>query len=161
MGDPENFVAAGDPLMIETIDPRTGVNPATGTALAPPDAARGANPINGHERTIPTRDDLQPTCIYPRPTPKDCMDAPNNCACVGTNIATNPLCQAPDGTYGTVQYANRALPGLRELEVVRGVGDRGVAASICAAETVDTASATYAYKPAVDALLRALRTRLL
>ncbi len=161
IGDPENFVAAADPLMIESIDPRTGTNPATGDPLAPPDAPRGANPINGHERDIPTRDDLQPTCIYQRPTPKDCTDEASNCACIGTNIATNPLCQAPDGTYGTIQYANRGLPGLRELEVVKGVGDRGVAASICAPETSDSGSATFAFKPAVDALLRALRGRLL
>jgi hypothetical protein len=161
IGDPENFVAPGDPLMIASIDPRTGNNPATGAALEPPDSPLGANPINGHERNIPTRDDLQPTCIYPRPMPKDCTNASNNCACIGTNIDTNPLCQAPDGSYGPIQYANRALPGIRELEVVKGLGDRGVAASICAANTTDTGGATFGYKPAIDAMLRALRGRLL
>ncbi|HVY47080.1 MAG TPA: hypothetical protein VHB21_14430 [Minicystis sp.] len=160
IGDPEHDVAPGDPLMVPSVTPRTGTNPATGEALAPPDAGYGANAINGHERTIATMDDLEPTCIYARPSPKDCTDSQANCACVGTDIDTNPECQAPDGSYGPLQYAHRALPGIRQLEVVKGLGPRGVAGSICAAVTADTASPIYGYKPTVDGVLRALRGRL-
>jgi hypothetical protein len=158
LGDPVNGVDPRDPLMIPSIAPRSGTNPKTGMALAPPDAPPGANPINGHERLIADKDDLQYACIYPRQAPKACGSGA--CECDGNAIATNPICQQSDGSYGPVQQYARALPGIRELQVVKGLGDRAAVGSVCAPVTVGAAEPTFGYKPAVDAVLRALRQRI-
>jgi hypothetical protein len=158
LGDPASGVAPKDPLMIESIAPRSGTNPRTGIALAPPEAPVGANPINGHERAIPGKDDLQYACIYPRQAPMDC--AGGACECVGVDIATNPICQASDGSYSQVQQFARALPSVRELQVVKGLGDRAAVGSVCAPLTVGSQAPTFGYKPTVDAVLRALRQRI-
>lgn len=158
LGDPANGVAPADPLMIESIAPRTGTNPPTKTDLAPPSASIPlANPINGHERTIATGDDLQYACIYARPMPRDCATLGPNCDCAPASTDTNPLCQAPDGSYSTVQRENRALPAIRELSVLSALGPQAIVGSICAPNTSDPASPTFAYQPAVDALLHAVR----
>jgi hypothetical protein len=158
LGDPANGVAPKDPLMIESIAPRVGTSPRAGVDLAPPDAPVNANPINGHERLIPELDDLQFACIYPRQSPKFCVSGA--CECDGTSIATNPVCQTADGTYGPVQQYARALPGLRELAVVKGLGDRATASSVCAPISLGTSEPAFGYKPTVDAALRTLRQRI-
>lgn len=158
LGDPANGVDPKDPLMIESIAPRAGVSPRTGVELAPPDAPAGANPINGHERIIAGQDDLQYACVYPRQTPKACDNGA--CECEGVNIDTNPICQTSDGSYGPVQQYARALPGIRELQVVKGLGDRAAVGSVCAPITVGAEDPTFGYKPTVDAVLRALRQRI-
>lgn len=54
-----------DPLMIESIDPRSGSNPVTGFPLVNPDgAAVMANPINGHEWYPLNRGDIQFACVF-------------------------------------------------------------------------------------------------
>ncbi len=158
LGDPANGVAPKDPLMIESVAPRSGTNPRTGMALAPPDAPPGANPINGHERILTNDDGLQYACIYPRQAPKVCTGGA--CDCEGADIATNPSCQASDGSYGPVQHYARAFPSIRELQVVKGLGDRAAVGSICAPLTVGAGEPTFGYKPTVDAVLRALRQRI-
>jgi hypothetical protein len=45
-----------------------------------------------------------------------------------------------------------AKPGVRELQVVRALGPRGVAASVCAAQVDDPSRADHGYRPAVAAL---------
>ncbi|UQA60005.1 hypothetical protein [Polyangium aurulentum] len=149
-GDPP-----ADPLMIESVDPREGIHPLTGDPLAPPSAAAAlSNPINGHERNIQERDDLQYACIYPLPAPKECASGTCECA---ENSDTNPICQTPGGAYGTVQRYARALPGTRHLQVLRGLGTQSIVASVCADEVLSPDGATFGYKPAVDALLRSVR----
>lgn len=160
IGDPSMYTAPGDPLMIASITPRTGTNPVTGAPLAPPESPPGANPINGHERTIPFSDDLQYACIYQRPTFKACNASTPDCECKDPDFQTNPMCQAPDGTYTNIQRYAKGVPGIRQLTVVRDLGEQGVPASICAAAPLDETQSTFAYKPAMDAVLRALRTRL-
>lgn len=157
LGDPATLTPPGDPLMIESIAPRTGVSPVTGAELAPPGSPPLANPINGHERTIAQADDLQYACIYERPTFKACNSSTPDCECKVTDIDTNPLCQAPDGSYTNIQRWSKGLPGLRELAVVRGLGRQGVAASVCADVVQDPQQPTFGYKPAADAVLRSLR----
>ncbi|HZF54329.1 MAG TPA: hypothetical protein VE093_37040 [Polyangiaceae bacterium] len=160
-GDPATGAPPFDPLMIESIEPREGVTPTLGKPLEPPAAASPlANPINGHERQIAAKDDLQFACIYPHPVPKECSAGGTDCECVPGNIDTNPLCQAPDGSYGSMQRFARALPSVRELSLLASLGSQGVVASVCAAETVNTSHPAYGYKPAVDALLRELRRSL-
>jgi hypothetical protein len=133
------------------------VNPVTGAELAPPASPPLANPINGHERTIAQVDDLQYACIYERPTFKACNASTPDCECKAADSDTNPLCQAPDGTYTNIQRWSKGLPGLRELDVVRGLGKQGVAASICAEVVHDAKQPTFGYRPAVDSVLRSLR----
>lgn len=53
----------GDPLMVESFSPRSGMHPVTGQALATPNAARLANSINGHE-WITSDKDVQFACIF-------------------------------------------------------------------------------------------------
>jgi hypothetical protein len=160
VGDPATGAAPTDPLMVESLAPRTGTNPVTGAALAPPDSPLAlANEINGHERIVAGQDDLQYACIFPRPTPIDCAAA--DCECAGDNLSTNPICQGPDGTYSTLQRYARALPATRELRVLQGLGARAVVASICAPVVTGASQALFGYKPAVDAVLRSLRRRLI
>ena len=149
-----------DPLMRESVVPRTGTTPRTGDELAPPSATSAlANPINGHERDVPAADDLQYACIYPLRTPRSCA-SDVECECVGDSVSGNPICQQEDGSYAQVQRFARALPSIRPLRVIQGLGTQGVVASICAQEVHDEASAAFAYKPAVDAAMRSLRARL-
>lgn len=157
LGDPATLTPPSDPLMIESIAPREGVSPVTGAALAPPASPPFANPVNGHERTIAQADDLQYACIFKRPNVKACNDSTPDCECKSSDFDTNPLCQAPDGAYTNIQRWSKGLPGARELGVVRGLGAQGIAASICADVVQDPQQPTFGYKPAVDAVLRALR----
>ncbi|MEO7328447.1 MAG: hypothetical protein ABI193_07715 [Minicystis sp.] len=158
LGDPATGAPPGDPLMIPAIEPRSGVNPPTQSPLAPPDApSANANPINGHERLIPLKDDLQYACTFPRPTPKDC--GAGACECQGDGVATNPICQQPDGSYAPIERAARALPGVRELQLVQALGERAALGSVCAPIVDNPQQVTFGYRPAVDALLRTLRRR--
>jgi len=164
LGDPENFGPPGDPLMRESVDMRTGTNPATGEALATPTGT--PNSVNGHEYTISGNDDLQYACIFPLPAPRDCSDATNNSACDCNNGANdNPLCEVNpadpvDPTNRTLQTKAKAFPGLRGLEVLRGVGPQGVVASVCPAQIDDQAGRDFGYRPAIGAIIDRLKLAL-
>ncbi len=106
------WLTGGDPFMTESVAVRSGQHPATGASVGAPNA------INGGDRTIPG-DDLQYACTTPLSTP-----VPGGCtSCVPT--CDDPTCSDAD------QIAARAYPGQRHLEVARGLGARGVPASIC------------------------------
>jgi hypothetical protein len=159
LGDPASNTPPADPLMIPSIAPRTGINPPTKSPLAPPDSpSSSANPINGHERLIPGQDDLQYACTFPRPAPKDC--SAGACECQGDAVATNPICQQADGSYAPIERSARALPGVRELQVVQALGERAALGSVCAPIVDNPQQVTFGYRPAVDALLRTLRRRI-
>lgn len=159
LGDPATQTPPGDPLMIESVTPRMGANPVTGDALQPPGSPTLANPINGHERILVKTDDLQYACIYARPTFKACNEGTPDCECKSTDFDGNPLCQGPDGTYTNVQRFSKGLPGARQLAVIRDLDTQGAVGSVCAAVPIDESQGTFAYKPAVDAMLRSLRPR--
>jgi hypothetical protein len=97
-------------------------------------------------------------CIFPLPTPKDCTTVPGGCDCKSGAGATasSPLCQAPNGAYGELQYSAKAYPGVRHLEVLRDLGEQGVVASICP-KVIDPGSPSSGYNPAIDALVLRLR----
>src|SRR5262249_38187955 len=101
----------------------------------------------------------QNACIYPRQTPKQCING-NFCFCASPDIDTNPLCQAPDGTYDSTERWSRALPAVRELRVLQGLGAQATVASVCAIDVSAKDKPTFGYKPAVDAILHTLRSRL-
>jgi hypothetical protein len=147
--------------MHESIAPRSGTNPVLGTSTVPPNATVGQdNPINGHEQNVVDLDDLQYACTFPLPAPRHCgQDNSATCDCMAdTQDYDRPLCEYPDGP-GTdgVQVAAKAYPGLRELSVLRELGENGVVASICAKHTAPAPGLTkqtdgsYGYNPAIDA----------
>jgi hypothetical protein len=166
LGDPGSFVPPLDPHMIEAAAPRSGSNPITGDALAPPSSQPGAGPdeINGHEYTPGTAggvqavaDDLEYACVFTLPAPRDCSD-PNVVACDCSDPKNdNPLCEAADPanptTSRTKQVRAKAYPGLRQLALVKAMGSQGVVGSICPAQLDDPSSPSFGYRPAIQALL--------
>jgi hypothetical protein len=152
--------APDDPLMVESMDPRSGVNPATGEALAPPGSAPDANSINGHEWPVPKRDDLQYACRFQLPDPKDCT-LPGGCDCSPSDepgLEQSPLCQQADGSYGTSQPYAKGYPGTRHLQVAKDFGENSIIASICPrVSTGDKADPNYGYSPAVNAIIDRLK----
>jgi hypothetical protein len=163
-----------DPLMIESSAPRTGTHPLTGDALAPPTSTNpGENPINGHEyRDVhPTepywgKDDLQYACIFPLPAPIDCSTEllnPVPCSCSESDLWRNrPICNPPAGGPAVaVQYFDKAYPGPRLLEVLKGVGDNAIVTSACPKQVVGTyGDPGYGYNPAATAIVDAMARRL-
>ena len=177
LGDPSKGVAPKDPLMIESIAARPGVNPLTGEATAPASAPNGTNAVNGHEWTISDGSDLQYACIFPIPA-RDChYDAsqpdsmPDSCDCKEGNDGLvespdNPLCEPNpvDGGDRTLQVRAKAYPGLRELGVLKGVEQQGIVASVCPKHLdlgeSGEAPADYGYRPAIGAIVDRLKTAL-
>ncbi len=135
-GDPSENHPPTDPFMVESIDPREslGTNPVTGDSPQPVTAPAGASLINGHEYTIPQRDDLQYACTFPREKPIDCATEVGACDCkpVATGSRDRPLCQAP-GTAETTttQYYDKAYPATRYLKVLREYGVNSLVTSAC------------------------------
>lgn len=156
LGDGSN---PSDPLMIESVAPRLGAT------IAPPTAGYLANPVNGHDWQPDPPTDLQYSCIFPLPTPLDCVALeasadPRHCECDGPAATpeaqqSKPLCQTPDGLYGTVQYFGKAYPSIRPLQVMKQVGElngNAVVTSICPRNVSDDTRQDYGYRPAVAVL---------
>ena len=122
--NPDTYDQTGvDPHMMQSVDPRPGL---TGADL--PLGDNGTDPIDGREwRT--QKSDLEYACTFPLPAPKTCVLNDTSCDCppAPQDTLNPPLCSAP----GT-QTRGKAYPTVRELRVVRGLGDRGVVGSICA-----------------------------
>lgn len=162
MGTPSSYVAPDDPLMVASVEPRSGTHPITDEPLAPEDSANPfANSINGHEFFNTDNSELQYACIFPMLTPLDCSEESNiesGCVCQESVLDKNKaLCQEPNGSVATMtQYFAGATPGLRQLELMSKL-PHGVPASICPKDIDgnDGASA-YGYNPAMRALLKEL-----
>jgi hypothetical protein len=164
VGDSEHNQAPLDPFMQEAIDPRSGTNPITGDAIAPASSMDPrANAINGHERLNSAGDDLQYACTFRLNEPEKCVSSPtSSCDCDAADaVAQNsPLCQpVGGGTPGGLQYFGKAYPGRRPLEVLRGIGDSAIVASICP-KVLEEGRPGYGYEPAVDAIVDQLKVRL-
>ena len=153
LGDPSNYVPPGDKHMVQSIDPRPGI--------VPPTAGYMADPINGHEYSPDParRDDLQYACIFALPEPRDCLTAPGSCDCTAPP-PNNPLCQSPQGGYGNTQYAAKAYPGLRHLQLLKAMAAQGIVASICPAQIDNPARTDFGFRPAIGAVLEQLTSRL-
>lgn len=148
-----------DPLMIEDTSPRTGTNPVTGQSPSPASDPLG-NDINGHEYGIPNKDDLQYACIFDLAEDRDCTAAATNCDCSDGNN-DNPLCyDSAGGGFGTTQYRAKAYPGVRELQLLKAVGNQGIVGSICPAQQTDDTLSNFGYRPAVDAIVERLKLAL-
>lgn len=162
LGNPSQFQYAGDPLMHESVAPRQGTTPGLGP-LAPPEATLLANPVNGHEYYPKASADLQFACIFPLEPPVPCTET--ECDCSDSASTMKPLCQQTDGSYSDTQVYAKAYPGLRQLEVLKGVGESGIVASICPKLLPDpnaaaTPNPNVGYNPAVDALLTVIGSKL-
>jgi hypothetical protein len=70
-------------------------------------------------------------------------------------VTNPPLCQDAD-----TQNRAKAYPTPRELQVVRALGDQGIAASICPIEPFNTDSPKYGYRPAVATIVDRLKNAL-
>ena len=152
IGDPEANVAPEDPLMIESPFPRKGTNPITGDALVKSDEPL-ANPINGHDFT-PTSPQLQYACIFPLPQAIPC--GPDTCH----DPSDSPVFDPPYDVKPTVQKRAGAVPGTRFLSLLQSLGDQGVAASVCPAQTTDPEALDFGYRPAIAAALARLQVGL-
>src|SRR5213075_1662447 len=73
----------------------------------------------------------------------------------------SPLCQPPTGgAAAPTQYFGKAYPGSRPLEVLRGIGDSAIVASICP-KVLDETQPAGGYQPAVDAIIERMKVPLL
>jgi hypothetical protein len=157
LGDPASYVPPKDPFMIESVQKRSGQNPITGDSL---DAQ--ANAINGHEWTI-ANDDLQYACIFKLlpGTQRDCTDTSMvSCDC-DEKTKDNPLCEKDPahGNAPTLQVRAKAYPGIRQLSLLRSLGDQATVGSVCAAQVDNEEAADFGYRPALDAVLEWLSRR--
>jgi hypothetical protein len=151
--------------MVEsTVFPRPGV--AAGNALngRDYDTTQGTATQQGG---LPRADDLQYACIFPLSPPRDCsLRDPNtdNCDCYA-GVLDRPLCEQTPGVSppGTTQYWAKAYPGSRELEVLKGFGEKSsnsIVASICARNVDRPADPDFGYRPAVAAIIERLQSQL-
>ncbi|WP_437995585.1 hypothetical protein WMF26_30525 [Sorangium sp. So ce185] len=167
VGDPANNVPPADPFMIESMAPRAGANPITGDAIVPP-SATGWNAINGREYTIPGggTGDLQYACIFDVEE-RECAGNTQSCDCreIAGQATDNPLCAPQQGNdpadpsvRTTTQIKAKAYPGIRELRVLKSLGDQAIAGSICPAQTNDPDSelGDFGYTPVIRAVLERL-----
>lgn len=119
--DPGAFNYEGiDTHMIQSASARPG--------LPPPSATRGDNgsdPINGREWDT-AANDLQYACTFSLPTPRTCTAQDSSCDCADAS-RNPPLCAATLGQ----QVRGKAYPTVREMRVVKALGDRGILGSIC------------------------------
>jgi hypothetical protein len=170
VGNAEENVPPSDPLMVEAIDPRPAgtPHPLLGDAAAvvsEESSDATANPINGHEqRAIDfDRSDLQFACIFPLAEPRPCVSGTDAvCDCEAYDYPKNsPLCSYPGPDMDGTQLYGKAYPSLRELEVLQGLGDQAVVASVCPKKTAPDGTAAsdpeYGYNPAITALIEAMR----
>jgi hypothetical protein len=146
--------------MRESREPRTGVSPVTGESTAPVDSpSPTANSVNGHEWNTfaMANGDLQYACIFPLLTPQQGCTG-EECECKPD--AKNPLCQDDQGQYTNELRRAKAYPGLRELGVLKGVGEQGIVASVCPAQVSAVEQPDFGYRPAIGAIVEQLKHRL-
>jgi len=162
-----------DPFMVETTDVRVGTNPIVNVAIQPVNS-NTPNVINGHEQNIPNLDDLQYACIFPLQKSKECAVGDNACDCspdkstgmlTSVTAANSPLCQnGGKGAVSATQTSAKAYPGLRELQVLKDLGDNAIVASICPKVSTPSGEAgsdpNYGYNPAVGAIIERLKDAL-
>ena len=130
---------------------------AVGGSLAASTSTGLENPINGHETSIDDGSDLQPACVFPLPEPRDC-DITDPCACTQDDDPYNrSVCDGREQTHAA------AYPSVRQLEVLRGVGEltgNAVVASVCPKYPVSEEPGldpSYGYTPALTALTESMK----
>ena len=150
-GDPDTRKPPTDPFMVEDVEKRTNRSDLLGFKPSEP------NPINGGDRTPSTELSnkhmgLQYACTFPIAADPEAVNA--DCDECADGDCDNPVCD------GVVQIAAKAVPGLRQLAVVRDMGDFGVVGSVCPTDQTNTDAPDYGYTPAVASIIDALKGRL-
>jgi hypothetical protein len=150
-GDPDTRVPPTDPFMVEDVEKRSGKSELLGYSPTEP------NPINGGDRTPTTEAQnsemgLQYACTFPITPDADAVNP--DCQECKDGDCDNPVCN------GELQIAAKAVPGLRQLAVVRDMGLQGIAGSVCPTDQDEELAPDYGYTPAVGAILDALKVRL-
>ena len=169
LGQPGKNLQPTDPFMLESTAPRVGTNPVTQDPIvAETSLDPHASPINGHEQKDVDGSDLQYACTFKLADATPCIDG-KACDCHGGSTAQSdpdelvrnrPLCQPPTGGAAVAtQYFGKAYPGLRPLEVLKGIGDSAIVASICP-KVLTEGQPGYGYEPAVDAIVDRLKIAL-
>jgi hypothetical protein len=146
---PGGPVSPRDPHMIQSTEPRAG--------LPGPDSPANADPIHGHEfdgaKVAQQNAELQYACTFKLPTSRECA-SPEDCDCSGpTADMKKSVCQNDQGAYSSAQLGAKAQPATRILQVLQGLGDQGIATSVCPAQTNDKSRTDYGYLPAVNAIV--------
>lgn len=119
--DPAAYDYSGqDPHMIPSLGARSGLPSPTSTR-----GDNGTDPIHGREWDT-GGNDLQFACTFALPATRACTAQDTSCDCADTTH-NPPLCGATLGE----QTRGKAYPTTRELRVVKELGDRGIAGSIC------------------------------
>ncbi len=108
-----------DPHMIPSRGARAGLPSPTSTR-----GDNGTDPVHGREWDT-GGNDLQFACTFALPTPRTCTAQDTSCDCA--DAKNPPLCGATLGE----QVRGKAYPTTRELRLVKELGDRGIAGSIC------------------------------
>jgi hypothetical protein len=117
--DPEAYDLTGiDAHMLQSVSPREGL-PTEGVDMP-------SDPVHGFD-WYTQGNDLQYACTFPLSAARICSASDPACDCAGPTRP--PLCSVS----GEIRRQSRgkAYPTPRELRVVKGLGDRGLAASIC------------------------------
>jgi hypothetical protein len=163
-GDPENYIPAKSPFMVESTTPRMGTDPITGISISPVTTANGAgNALNDHEWTIATPpNDIEYACIFPLAPPGVDESGGTTSGDCGGNPKDNPLCSPNTNDMGknTLQTKAKAYPGIKHLAIARGMNSQGIAASICPKQTTDPTQPDFGYRPAVKAIIDRLKQAL-
>ncbi len=151
-----------DPLMKESLVPRTGTHPITGEDLVQPGSANPvAHTVNGSEWNISKMDDLQYACVFDLGQfgPIDCNLPQNKFGCDCNDSPENPLCWN-GSAYGQMQYRAKAYPGRRQLAVLKGMRSQAIVASVCPANMQNVNEADFGYRPAIGAIVDRLKAAL-
>jgi hypothetical protein len=171
LGDPDRGIPPTDPFMLESDqNDRTGTNPITNDAVSPAGSVK--NNINGNEQNIVNRDDLQYACLFDLVPDVPCTTSnQDSCECnISEQAYARPTCAYLGADQEGTQTHARAYPGIRHLQVMKGLGDKAITASICpknvqAMGGVPASDPDYGYNPAVAAMIsrftRALGARCL
>jgi hypothetical protein len=152
--DPANFNYQDiDPHMIQSVAPRAGL------AAPEPRGSNGPDPIHGREWDT-KKGDLQYACTFALRTPRPCAAESTSCDCTVGTDSNPPLCGQPGE-----QTMAKAYPTIRELQVVRALGDQGIVSSLCPitldeAKKNDPTDQTYGYRPAVAVIIDRLKNAL-
>jgi hypothetical protein len=151
VGDPDGHVPPLDPFMVEDVEKRKGKSKLLDLSPGEP------NVINGGDRTPSTESSnanmgLQYACTFPI-DPDPAAENPDCDECADGDC-DNPVCD------GVLQIGAKAVPGLRQLAVVRGMGAQGVVGSVCPTPQTITTAPDYGYTPAVGSIIDALKDRL-
>jgi hypothetical protein len=137
--------AADDPHMIESAFPRDGLS-----------TTPGSSEFNGNEYETDFKD-LQYACIFDLPADfqRDCAGGGSSCDCADEgNPQGKPLCD------DQLQVKAKAYPGTRILQMLNGLREQGIPASICPAQLTTQDANDYGYTPAVFAIIDRLKTKL-